>query len=215
MTWRAVAALLDGAAITVVVSASAIAVGLPLGLVVALVRAHRVPVLARLAAVYVSFVRAVPVVTFVLFVYFGLPPLGLALEPFPAALLALALNTAAFNAEIWRAAIADVSADQLEAARAFGMTRGLAFRRVVFPQVWRAGLPSFTNEMTLLVKVSPAVAVIGVVDLTRRARQIGAATYEPLPPFVAAAAIYGIVLFAVVLASRWLERAVVRRYGTL
>lgn len=215
MTVATVTALLDGAATTAAVSAVAIAAGVPLGLAVAIVRLARIPVVSHLAALYVSAVRAIPVVTFVMFVYFGIPALGVSLEPLPAALLALSLNTAAFHAEVWRAAIADFPRDQLEAARAFGMRRALLFRRVVFPQVWRASLPGLANEMTLLVKASPAVAVIGVVDLTRRARQVAASTYEPLPPFLGAAVLYGVVLLAIVLAARALERSLVRRYGTL
>src|SRR5690554_6598261 len=135
MTVATVTALLDGAATTAAVSAVAIAAGVPLGLAVAIVRLARIPVVSRLAALYVSAVRAIPVVTFVMFVYFGIPALGVSLEPLPAALLALSLNTAAFHAEVWRAAIADFPRDQLEAARAFGMRRALLFRRIVFPQV--------------------------------------------------------------------------------
>jgi len=127
--------------------------------------------------------------------------------------IALSLNTAAFNGEIWRAAIADFPRGQLEAAFAVGMTGPIAFRRVVFPQIWRASLPALVNEMTLLVKASPAIAIIGVVDLTRKARQIAATTYEPLPPFAAAAVLYGVGLAALVVAARALERRVRRRYG--
>jgi len=150
-----------------------------LGLALAAGRTGQAPLIRSACALYSSFVRAVPVVTFVLLIYFGLPRLGLALNPLPAAILALVLNTAAFNCEIWRAAIRDFPSGQLEAARAFGMTRRVAFWRVVFPQIWRASLPSLVNEMTLLIKASPAIAIIGVVDLTRKARQIAAVTYEP------------------------------------
>ena len=205
--------LLHGAGITISVSALAIAAGIPLGLAIAAGRMGRNAVLRGFCATYSSFVRAVPVVTFVLLIYFGLPALGIALDPFPAAVLALTLNTAAFNGEIWRAAIADFPHGQLEAARAFGMTRGVAFWRIVFPQIWRSSLPALVNEMTLLVKVSPAVAIIGVVDLTRKARQISAVTYEPLPTFLSAAVIYGVVLVMLVAGARWLEKRLATRPG--
>jgi ABC-type amino acid transport system permease subunit len=81
------------------------------------------------------------------------------------------------RSEIWRAALLDFPRDQLDAARAFGMPRGLRFRLVVLPQIARAALPALVNEMTLLIKVSPAVAVIGVTEATRAAVRIGAATY--------------------------------------
>jgi His/Glu/Gln/Arg/opine family amino acid ABC transporter permease subunit len=211
-----VATLLDilhGAGITIAVSVLAISAGLPLGLLLAAGRTGRVAAVRAVCAAYSSFVRAVPVVTFVMLVYFGLPALGIAFDPFPAAVVALTLNTAAFNGEIWRAAIVDFPHGQLEAARAFGMTRSIAFRRIVFPQIWRSSLPALVNEMTLLIKVSPAVAIIGVVDLTRKARQISAVTYEPLPAFISAALIYGLMLALLVAGARWLERRLARRFG--
>lgn len=207
--------LMSGAAITVAVSAVAIALGVPLGLLLALGRCAKPPILSKPCAVYASFVRAVPVVTFVMLIFFGLPALGLSLDPLPAAVIALTLNTAAFNSEVWRAAIVDFPRGQLESARAFGMTDFISFRRVIFPQIWRASLPSLVNEMTLLIKASPAIAIIGVVDLTRKARQIAATTYEPLPPFLAAAVAYGIALLLLVIAARSLERHLRVRLGRL
>ena len=78
--------------------------------------------------------------------------------------------------------------------------------RIILPQVTRTALPALISEMTLLVKGSPAVAVLGVVDITRAAVRIGSNTYEPLPPFGAALLLYGLVVFAFVLAQRLAER---------
>jgi len=214
LKWSTLLDLLRGAGITVAVSGLAIAAGVPLGLLLALARLRR-GVLRWLSAAYSSFVRAAPVVTFTMLIFFGLPALGVSLDPLPAAVIALTLNTAAFNAEIWRAAIMDFPRGQLEAAQAMGMTGGVAFRRIVFPQIWRASLPALVNEMTLLIKASPAIAIIGVVDLTRKARQIAATTYEPLPPFVAAAVVYGLALALLVAGARRLERTLRRQYGSL
>ncbi len=215
LKWSTVLDLLQGAGLTVAISSLAIMAGVPLGLLLALGRTGNARVVRRVCAVYSSFVRAAPVVTFTMLIFFGLPALGLSLEPLPAAVIALALNTAAFNSEIWRAAIVDFSRGQLEAAQAVGMTGRVAFRRIMFPQIWRASLPALVNEMTLLIKASPAIAIIGVVDLTRKARQIAATTYEPLPPFVAAAVVYGLALALLVAAARRLERHLRRRYGAL
>src|SRR5215831_3990256 len=212
LKWPTVLDLLHGAGLTVTVSALAILGGVPLGLLLALGRTGNTRAIRWLCAVYASFVRAAPVVTFTMLIFFGLPAVGVSLDPLPAAVIALALNTAAFNAEVWRAAIVDFPRGQLEAAQAVGMTGRVAFRRIVFPQIWRASLPALVNEMTLLIKASPAIAIIGVVDLTRKARQIAATTYEPLPPFVAAAILYGLALAVLVVAARALERSVRRRY---
>src|SRR5262249_35616932 len=110
-------------------------------------------------------------------------------------------------------AIVNFQTGQLEAARSLGMTRRVAFWRIVFPQIWRASLPSLVNEMTLLIKASPAIAIIGVVDLTRKARQISAATYEPLPAFISAAVIYAAALLLLVMSARWLERRLAHRFA--
>jgi His/Glu/Gln/Arg/opine family amino acid ABC transporter permease subunit len=198
--------LLTGVGTTVAVCSIAIAAGMPLGLLIAAGRTGKNPILRLVCGLYASFVRAVPLVTFVMLIYFGLPAIGLAFDPLPASVFALSLNTAAFNSEIWRAGIADFSRGQIEAARAFGMTPRLAFWRIMFPQIWRKSLPPLVNEITLLIKASPAIAVIGIVDLTRKARQIAETTYEPLPAFFAAVLIYGVVLLALVAAARLLER---------
>ena len=129
--------LLQGAFVTASVSLAAIVLGVPLGLALAIVRWRRVPVLSQLVAVYVSVIRATPAITLALLIFFGSPSLGIVLSAAPAAVLTLLINTSAFNCEIWRAALIDFPRDQLEAARAYGMTPRLMFRRVVFPQVWR------------------------------------------------------------------------------
>ncbi|WOH52652.1 MULTISPECIES: ABC transporter permease subunit [unclassified Bradyrhizobium] len=99
-------------------------------------------------------------VTLALLVFFGLPSIGLAMSPPVAAIVVIAINTSAFQAEIWRASLLDFPTGQVDAARAVGMTRGLIFRRIVFPQVWRASMPAIANELTLVIKGSPAVAVM-------------------------------------------------------
>jgi His/Glu/Gln/Arg/opine family amino acid ABC transporter permease subunit len=199
-------ALAAGAANTVVISLLAIAIGTPLGLGLALIRWGEVPGVNHAVGVLVSLLRATPAVTLVLLVYFALPTLGLEVPRFAAGVATLTLGSMAYNCEIWRAALLAFPPDQLDAARAFGMPRGLRFRLVVLPQIVRAALPALVNEMTLLIKVSPAVAVIGVTETTRAAVRIGAATYNPIPPFVVALGIYVIVIGAFVATQRVLER---------
>ena len=89
------------------------------------------------------------------------------------------------------------------------MTPFLQLRRIIFPQLWRASLPGLVNEATLIVKASPAIAVIGVAEITRAATRIGAQTYEPLPPMLAATGIYVTIILVFV----GLQRVAGRRYG--
>jgi His/Glu/Gln/Arg/opine family amino acid ABC transporter permease subunit len=199
-------ALAAGAVNTIAVSMLAIAIGLPLGLGLALIRWGRVRGLDNVVATLVSLLRATPTVTLVLLVYFALPTIGLEVPRFAAAVATLALGTMAYNCEIWRTTLLAFPSDQLDAARAFGMPRGLRFRLVILPQIARAALPALVNEMTLIIKVSPAVAVIGVIEATRAAVRIGSATYNPIPPFLVALAIYVVFIGALVAAQRMLER---------
>lgn len=198
--------LLDGAWVTVWISAVAIGLGVILGLLVALLRMARIPFLDQLLILYTSLARATPLVTLVLFVFLSAPGWGLNLSREAAAILALTANTAAFNAEIWRGAFLGFSRDQRESALACGMTPWLLFRRIMLPQMLAGSLPGLVNEMTFLIKGSPAIAVIGLVDLSRVSNRIGAVTYEPLPPILAAALIYMAILGVLVRLQALAER---------
>lgn len=213
MTWPAFLTLLDGAVVTAALSAAGILLSLPLGLGFALLRWRRVVLISPLLGALVSLVRATPFVTLILFVFFVLPGAGIELDPVAAAILALTLNTAAFSCEIWRAALDGFPRDQREAAAAFGLSGAATFRRIIFPQLWRANLGPLVSEVTILLKCTPAVAVIGVVEITRAASRIGAETYDPLPPFAVATLIYTLLILVLVKGQRLAERRIAKRYG--
>jgi His/Glu/Gln/Arg/opine family amino acid ABC transporter permease subunit len=201
-----IAAILQGAVVTVTLSLIGILIGLPIGLALALLRWANVPFIARAVALYVSISRATPLVTLLLLLFFALPNIGVPIGPISAAILALVMNTSAFNCEVWRASLEAFPKDQYEAAQAVGMRASQRFRRIVLPQIIRASLPGLVNEMSLLIKVTPVLAVVGVVDITRAAVRIGAETYEPLPPFLVAVALYVPIVYALVSLQRWIER---------
>lgn len=206
MTANDYLSIVHGALATVSMSLVSIVLGVPLGLGLALIRWSRLPLLNQLTTAYVSIVRTCPAVTLALLIFFALPELGISLEPVPAGILTLTLSTAAFNTEIWRSALMNFPRDQYDAALTFGMRRGLRFRRVVLPQIIRSSLPALVNEMTLQVKSTPAVAVIGIVEITRAAIRVGARTYDPLPPFIFALVLYSLIVFAFVKTQRVIER---------
>jgi len=183
-----------------------ILIGLPIGLGLALIRWANVPVLAAIVTVYVSVLRATPLVTLLLLLFFALPNIGVPVDPVSAAIIGLVMNTSAFNCEVWRSALMNFPRDQYEAAQSVGMRAGQRFRRIVLPQIVLVSLPGLVNEMSLLIKVTPVLAVVGVVDITRAAVRIGAETYEPLPPFLVAVALYVPIVFALVSLQRWIER---------
>src|SRR6202163_2858909 len=201
-----IAAILQGAVVTVSLSFVGILIGLPIGLGLALLRWADVPVAARIVTLYVSILRATPLVTLLLLLFFALPNIGVPINPMSAAILALVMNTSAFNCEVWRSALMSFPKDQHEAAQYVGMLAGQRVLRIVLPQIVRVSLPGLVNEMSLLIKVTPVLAVVGVVDITRAAVRIGAQTYEPLPPFLVAVALYAPIVFALVSLQRWIER---------
>ena len=201
-----IAAIFQGAIMTVSLSLIGIMIGLPIGLGLALIRWANVPVLAAIVTIYVSVLRATPLVTLLLLLFFALPNIGVPVDPVSAAIIGLVMNTSAFNCEVWRSALMNFPKDQYEAAQSVGMRAGQRFRRIVLPQIVLVSLPGLVNEMSLLIKVTPVLAVVGVVDITRAAVRIGAETYEPLPPFLVAVALYVPIVFALVSLQRWIER---------
>ncbi|MEI9923994.1 MAG: amino acid ABC transporter permease [Bradyrhizobium sp.] len=206
MSGADIAAIFQGAIVTITLSAIGILIGLPIGLGLALIRWANVPVLGRIVTLYVSMLRATPLVTLLLLLFFALPNIGVPMSPVSAAILGLVMSTSAFNCEVWRSALMNFPKDQYEAAQSVGMNAEQRFRRIVLPQIIRVSLPGLVNEMSLLIKVTPVLAVVGVVDITRAAVRIGAQTYEPLPPFLVAIAIYVPIVFALVSLQRWIER---------
>lgn len=195
----------QGALATISLSLASIVLGVPLGLALALIRWARVPGLNGIVYSYVSIVRSCPTVTLTLLIFFALPQFGISLDPVPAAIVALTVSTSAFNCEIWRSALVAFPRDQYDAALSFAMPRATRMRRIVLPQVWRASLPGLVNEMTLQIKSTPAVAVIGIVEITRAALRVGSNTYEPLPPFIFALVLYGLIVFVLIRLQRMIE----------
>src|SRR5262249_48028282 len=149
MAWTSLLSeLAKGTVVTLTVSLAGIAAGMLSGLALALVRVGRVPVAAQAVTAYVSIIRATPMVTLGLLIFFGMPALGVRMSPVLAAIVIISINTSVFQAEIWRASILDFPRGQLDAAHAGGMTSALTFRRIVFPQVWPAGRASRPHERT-------------------------------------------------------------------
>jgi His/Glu/Gln/Arg/opine family amino acid ABC transporter permease subunit len=197
--------ILQGAIFTVSLSVASLVIGIPLGLGLALIRWAKTPVLKGLAHAYVNVIRSCPAVTLVLLIYYAMPEFGISLNPVPAAVLALTLSTTAFNCEIWRSALVEFPKDQLDAANALGLNRFMRMRLIVFPQIWRASLPGIFNEITLQIKSTPAVAVIGIVEITRAALRVGSNTYEPLPPFIFALLIYSSIVYVFLKLQKFFE----------
>ena len=182
--------LLKGAWWTVVLSLGGMFFGLLLGFGLALLRLYAFWPLRWLARVYVSFFRGTPLLVQLFMIYYGLPQLGIQLDPLPAALIGFSLNMAAYTAEILRAAIASIDRGQWEAAASIGMGRAQTLYRAILPQAARTALPPLGNSFISLVKDTALAATIQVPELFRQAQLITARTFEIFTMYLAAALIY-------------------------
>lgn len=154
--------------------------GLTIGMVLALARLSRWAPLRHLARAYIALFRGTPLLLQISFTYFALPPLlGITLDAFPAGVLALGLNAGAYFAEILRAAIESIDRGQMEAARALGMSHGLAMRRIIVPQTYRRLIPPIVNELAALSKDTSLVSVIALSEALYATQRIAAAYLRP------------------------------------
>lgn len=182
----------EGARVTVQLTVAAGVIGIVLGVLIALAKLSRFLPLRLLASFYIWVIRGTPLLVQVLFVYMALPSLvpGLQLSDFNSALVALAVNAGAYNAESIRAGIMAVHRGQAEAARSLGLSPFQTFRDVIFPQSFRIALPPLVNNVVSLLKDSSLAYVIGVVELSNVGNRIQSVTFQPVPVFITVACIY-------------------------
>ncbi|MBU9317428.1 amino acid ABC transporter permease [Burkholderia multivorans] len=159
--------------------------------------------LAWLARAYVSLMRGTPLLVQIFVIYYGLPSLGISLDPTPAGVIALSANVAAYMSESMRGAINGIARGQWLAAYSLGLSWGQTLRYVIGPQALRIAVPSLSNS---LIKDTSLVSVITVTELLRSAQEMIAATYQPLPLYLAAAAIYWVLCQILEWVQRWYEK---------
>ena len=171
--------------------------GLILAFFIALARLSNMKVLNAVAKFYVWIFRGTPLLVQIFILFYGLPSMGITLDPFPAAVIAFTLNKGAYSSEIIRAAILSIPKGQWEAAFSIGMSKSQAMRRIIIPQSIRVSLPPLGNSFISLVKDTSLAATITVTELFQKGQQIAAATYEPLWIYIEVAFIY--LIFSTVL----------------
>lgn len=176
---------------------------LPLGLVVALLRMSKFAPLRWLMQAYITIMRGTPLLVQLIFIYYGLPNIGIVLDQIPSALIAFILNYAAYFAEIYRGGLESVPKGQFEAASTLGFDTKTTYRRVILPQVFKRILPPISNEIITLVKDTALVYAIGVVDMLR-VSQIEMNRTASLTPLLYSAGTY---LLIVIVLTYLLQRA--------
>ena len=175
-------ALLQGASMTIILTLVSVIFGMILGLFLALGRLSKNVIVDKICWFYIWLFRGTPLLLQLYFIYYGIPLMNenFSLPQWPAALLALSLNSAAYLAEIIRAAIQSIDKGQMEAAKALGMSYAQAMRRVIVPQSYRRLIPPVGNEFIALLKDSSLVMIIGMVDLMYTTSRIATNSMYPL-----------------------------------
>jgi cystine transport system permease protein len=168
-------------------------IGLCLAILTALARISKIRVFHGIARAYVSLIRGTPLLVQLFIIFFGLPSVGVTLEPFISAVIGFSLNVGAYGSEIVRAAILSIPKGQWEAAYSIGMSYRQALQRIILPQAARVSVPPLANSFISLIKDTSLAAVILVPEMFRKAQEIAAATYEPLLVYSEAALIYWMI----------------------
>ena len=183
--------LLQGALVTLEITALAVGLGLVFGLVAALAHLSKFAPLRLTAKVYVDFIRGTPLLVQIFIIYFALPVvIGHRIDPFFAAVAACSINSGAYVAEIFRAGIQSIDIGQMRAGLSLGMNWTMTMRYIILPQAFKRIIPPLGNEFIAMLKDSSLVSVIGFEELTRSGQLIIAETYGSLEIWSAVAIIY-------------------------
>lgn len=201
--------LLPGLAVTIPLTAIAFSLAMVIAVAAALAQFARVPVVTQLCRFYIWIFRGTPLLVQLFVVFYGLPRVGITIDPFPAAVIVFSLNEGAYCAETVRAALESVPAGQLEAGYCAGMSYLQTMRRIILPQAMRTAFPSLSNSLIAMVKDTSLASNITVTEMFRATELINATVYEPLVLYIEVGLVY--LLFSTALT--WLQGVGERRLG--
>ncbi|KOP67302.1 cysteine ABC transporter permease [Bacillus sp. FJAT-18019] len=201
--WTALIELLSVIPTTLAITAVSMLCGLAIGIVVALIRRYKVPVLNPIAASYVTFIRGTPMLTHLLLIYFGLPIIvdslavyfgwsfrSVSIPMIGFAYISFSITAGAYLSEVVRSGLQAVEKGQLEAAYSIGMTTKQAMIRIVFPQAFSIILPSLSNSTISMLHGSTLVFTVSVVDINAKSQIIASSNWKFFEAYIAAAIIY-------------------------
>jgi polar amino acid transport system permease protein len=210
--WINIKFLIGGMGATITISLVAAGLSIVVGLIVALPGLSSRWYIRLINRVYVEFIRAIPLLPMLFWVFYGLPiifrsmGLDIPIDPFWGAIITLAISDSAFTAEIFRAGIQSIARGQTEAAQTIGLNYLQTMRYVILPQAIRRILPPLANQFIYIVKMSAFASVIGMQELTRRANELVVTEYRPLEIYSLLIFEYLILVLIISAGVRWLER---------
>lgn len=157
---------------------------IPLGIIVAILRLSNIKIVNFISSLYVLVMRGTPLLLQLIFIFFGLPIIGVSIDRFPAAIIAFTLNYAAYFGEIFRSGIKDIDKGQFEASKILGLSKCFTFKKIILPQSFKKTLPSIANEVITLVKDTSLVYVVGIGELLRAGKIASNRDASLLPLFL-------------------------------
>jgi len=181
-------------------------IGVVFGLLFALIRFHRIPVLNFIVMSFVEIMRGAPFLIIVFAVYFALPYMGIQLDAIASGIVVLSMSATAYLSEIFRGGLMAIDKGQFEAADALGLTYLQKLRFIILPQMIKISLPSMIGQIVLTIKDTSIVSLVGVVEIVRTSRQIMQITLDPFTAFGIVSIYFAIVCYPLIYFSQRLER---------
>ncbi len=181
-------------------------VGLILAVLTALARISHVKVFQIIARVYVSAIRGTPLLVQLFIIFYGLPNIGVTLNPFISAVIGFSLSVGAYASEVIRAAILSIPKGQWEAGYSIGMSYSQLLKRIILPQATKVSIPPLSNTFISLVKDTSLASLVLVTEMFRRAQEIAATNYEFLLVYFEAALLYWVICFFLSVLQGFLEK---------
>lgn len=198
--------LMNGVALTIVVTIGSLLLSTVLGLIWAMMRVSGIKALSMLSASLINVIRGIPIIVLLFYLYFVMPDLGVTLSALQAAILGLGIAYSAYQAENFRAGIEAIDKGQIEAAQSIGMGWWLTMRRVVLPQAVRIVLPPYGNVMIMMLKDSSQASTITVAELALQGKLIASSTFKNTSVFTLVALMYLTMSIPLILLVRHFEK---------
>ncbi len=199
--------MLSGALYTIFLGVIAFILGIIVGTFLLIMRSSRLWILRIFVSIYNSFIRGTPALVQILVFYYALAPLtGINIGPFTAGIMAVGFNSGAYVSEILRGGLNQIPKGQWEAAEALGIPKHLIWFKVVLPQVFNSVIPLLVNEFTMVIKITPLLSTITIVELTRASQMLYNETFRPVEVLLLAAFIYFVICFSISQFGEYLQR---------
>jgi len=196
--WKIVAEnwpkLLEGLGVTLEMTMIAVVIGFVIGVILAIARVYGNKFFYGISTAVIEVIRGTPLLVQLFILYYGLPPLGVNLSPFMAAIIGFAINSGCYQAEYLRGSIQSIADNQMKAARSLGMTKRQAILQVIMPQALRRVIPAWTNEFIYLLKYTSLAYIVGAPELMAQAKFIASRNFQFFEVYLVVAIIYLVVV---------------------